>query len=190
MFGIDRLDTEKPFTVIFYNMGGSDTEVSLVRYSAVTEVSTNKSYEHIEILAESYLRDYGGQNLDLILANTLANAFNDLQERQGKPDVRNNAKAMKRILKEVSKAKDILSANKYYNFKISELVDYVSLNLNIDRKEFQDSATSFFDRVTEPVEEVLRKAGITMDEVDAVELLGGGIRVPRVQEILQEKLKK
>ncbi len=55
MFGIDRMDTEKPFTVIFYNMGGSDTEVSLVRYSAIMEPSTNKSYEHIEILAESYL---------------------------------------------------------------------------------------------------------------------------------------
>jgi len=37
MFGIDRLDTEKPVTVLFYNMGGKDTEVSLVRYSTITE---------------------------------------------------------------------------------------------------------------------------------------------------------
>lgn len=56
MFGIDRLDTEKDLTVLFYNMGGMDTEVSLVRYSAITEQSTNKSYEHIEILAEAYDR--------------------------------------------------------------------------------------------------------------------------------------
>lgn len=60
MYGIDRLDTEKPHNVIFYNMGGSDTEVSLVRYSSITDQNTNKSYEHIEILAESYLRDFGG----------------------------------------------------------------------------------------------------------------------------------
>lgn len=60
MFGIDRLDIEKPFTVIFYNMGGSDTEVSLVRYSAITDANSNKSYEHIEILAESYMKDFGG----------------------------------------------------------------------------------------------------------------------------------
>jgi hypoxia up-regulated 1 len=190
MFGIDRLDTEKPFTVIFYNMGGSDTEVSLVRYSAITDSSSNKSYEHIEIIAEASLQDFGGQNLDLILVNTLATEFNNLKERQGKPDVRTNAKAMKRLLKEVSKAKDILSANKNYNLKVSELVDYVSLNLNIERKDFQDSAAPFFERVIEPVEEVLKKAGMTIDEVDAIELLGGGIRVPRIQEILQEKLKK
>lgn len=43
---------------------------------------------------------------------------------------------MKRLMKEVSKAKDILSANKNYNLKVSELVDYVSLNINIERKDF------------------------------------------------------
>jgi hypoxia up-regulated 1 len=53
MFGIDRLDTAKPLNVLFYNMGGMDTEVSIVRYSAITEKSTNKSYEHIEILTEA-----------------------------------------------------------------------------------------------------------------------------------------
>jgi molecular chaperone DnaK (HSP70) len=37
MFGIDRLDTEKPLVVLFYNMGGMDTEVSLVKYSAITD---------------------------------------------------------------------------------------------------------------------------------------------------------
>ena len=35
MFGIDRLDSEQPLTVMLYNMGGSDTEVTIARYSAV-----------------------------------------------------------------------------------------------------------------------------------------------------------
>ena len=43
---------------------------------------------------------------------------------------------------------------------------------------------SFFDRVHEPVEEVLKKAGLKIEDIDAIELLGGGIRVPRVQEVL------
>lgn len=60
MFGIDRLDTAKPLNVLFYNMGGMDTEVSVVRYSAITEKSTNKSYEHIEVLSEAYDRELGG----------------------------------------------------------------------------------------------------------------------------------
>ena len=112
MYGVDRLDTEKPHTVMFYNMGGTDTELSIVRYSAITDSQTNKTYEHIEILAESYVMDYGGFNLDLVLVNMLAERFNALKERQGKPDVRTNDRVLKRLLKEVVKIKDVLSANK------------------------------------------------------------------------------
>jgi molecular chaperone DnaK (HSP70) len=31
-----------------------------------------------------------------------------------------------------------------------------------------------------PIEEVLKKAGVTIQDVDLVELIGGGIRVPKV----------
>lgn len=41
-----------------------------------------------------------------------------------------------------------------------------------------------------PVEDVLQKAGVSIEDVDMVELLGGGIRVPKIQELLQEKLQK
>ena len=37
MYGIDRMDTEKDLNVLIYNMGGCDTEVSVVRYSAITD---------------------------------------------------------------------------------------------------------------------------------------------------------
>ena len=57
-----------------------------------------------------------------------------MKERQGKEDVRTNPRAMKRLLKEAIKAKDILSANKYVNIKVAELVDYVTLSATIDRK--------------------------------------------------------
>jgi hypothetical protein len=51
----------------------------------------------------------------------LAERFNSLKERQGKPDVRENDKVIKRMLKEVSKVKDILSANKNMQVKLGEL---------------------------------------------------------------------
>jgi molecular chaperone DnaK (HSP70) len=37
IYGIDRLDSEKTHTVLFYNMGGLDTEVSVVRYSVIAD---------------------------------------------------------------------------------------------------------------------------------------------------------
>ncbi|CDW74071.1 protein heat shock protein [Stylonychia lemnae] len=190
MFGIDRLDTEKPLTVLFYNMGGMDTEVSVVRYSAITETPSNKSYEHIEILAESYDKELGGQDFDLVLLNMIADRFNNLKERKGKADIRTNDKAIKRLMKEVIKIKDILSANKQNQIKIGELQDYVSLLTTIERKEFEDASQHLFDRVMAPVQEVLEKAGLTIEDIDQVELLGGGIRIPKIQELIQTTLKK
>ena len=37
LYGVDRLDSEKDLNVLFFNMGARDTEVSVVRYSTVTE---------------------------------------------------------------------------------------------------------------------------------------------------------
>ena len=54
----------------------------------------------------------GGSDFDLVLVNLLADKFNALKERAGKPDIRTNDRAMKRLQKEVVKIKDILSANK------------------------------------------------------------------------------
>lgn len=88
------------------------------------------------------------------------------------------------------KIKDVLSANRQVQVKMGELQDYVSLATVIERREFEEKAQGFFERVAKPVEEVLAKTGLTIDQIDMVELLGGGIRVPRVQEILQEKLGK
>jgi molecular chaperone DnaK (HSP70) len=55
MYGVDRMDTEKDHTVLFYNMGGLDTEISIVKYSSILDPQTNKTYEHIEILSESVI---------------------------------------------------------------------------------------------------------------------------------------
>ena len=59
MYGIDRLDTEKDLNVLIYTMGGHDTEVSVVRYSAVTD-NKNKTYEYVEIMGEGYDETLGG----------------------------------------------------------------------------------------------------------------------------------
>lgn len=180
IYGIDRMDKDAPHYVLFYNMGGVDTEVSLVKYSAITDPANNKTYEHIEILAEAYEKTLGGFDLDVVLVNMLADQFNALKERKGKEDVRTNPRALKRLFKEVVKIKDVLSANKQIQVKISELLDYVSLFTTIERKEFEEKGHAFFERVIGPVIHVLSKGGVAIEDINQVELVGGGIRVPRV----------
>ena len=190
MFAIDqKIEPEQPMNVLFYNMGGMDTEVSIVRFS-MFNVTEKKSSPYVEILSEAYDKELGGKDLDIVITNILADKFNAMKEREGKPDVRENVRAIKRLLKDSQKIKEILSANKAASVKVPELQDYVTLQFNLPREDFEAAGASFFERVTKPIDEALEKAGLTLDDIDQVELLGGGIRVPKVAEILEEALKK
>ena len=82
MYGVDRNDTAQDHYVLFYNMGGTDTEVSVVKYSTMADPSQqNKIFEHVEILAEASDSHLGGEDLDFVLLNMLAERFNNLKER-------------------------------------------------------------------------------------------------------------
>mmetsp|Transcript_14064 Transcript_14064/g.23890 ORF Transcript_14064/g.23890 Transcript_14064/m.23890 type:complete len:175 (+) Transcript_14064:731-1255(+) len=174
---------------MFFNMGGMDTEVSIARYS-LFNVSEKKQSPYIEILGEGVDKSLGSRDLDIIIVNMLADKFNALKEREGKDDVRTNVRAMKRLFKEVIKIKEVLSANKFANVKIPELLDYVTLQLNLEREEVETMAQSFFEKVPAPALEALEKAGLKIEDIDQIELLGGGIRVPKVVESLEKALNR
>lgn len=84
--------------MLYYNMGGMDTEVTIARYSnlAFTEDET-KTTPYFEILAEASVPDMGSKDLDMVLVDLLAEKFNALPERAGKADVRENVRALKRL---------------------------------------------------------------------------------------------
>lgn len=155
MYGIDRMDTEKDLHVLYYNMGATDTEVSVVRYSAVTDGKTDKTHEYVEIMGEAFDETLGGKEFDHVLVSILADEFNGMKERQGKPDIRENKRAMRRLYKEIGKTKDVLSANKITDVKVSELADYVTLFFKLNRETFEEKSAHLFERVSKPIEAAL-----------------------------------
>jgi molecular chaperone DnaK (HSP70) len=78
-------------------MGNMDTEVTIARYSHLNSTDGKKPKPHIEIIAESADSKLGSSDLDIVLVNLLADKFNALPERKGQPDVRTNARAVKRL---------------------------------------------------------------------------------------------
>ena len=136
-------------------MGGQDTEVSVVKYSQITNAK-NKTFEAIEILGEGWDSSLGGKAFDHVIVQILVEEFNSMKERQGKPDVRLNARAMKRLYKETPKIKEILSANKIADVKVPELLDYVTLQFKFERTRFEEACQSLFDRVEDPITQALK----------------------------------
>ena len=116
--------------------------------------------------------------------------FDSLPERVGKPSVFENTRATIRLNKDSVKIMEILSANKFASVKIPELVDYVTLQFNLDRETFEAANEKFYSRIMGPINEALEKAGMTVEDIDQVELIGGGVRIPKVFEILASSLKK
>ena len=148
-------------------MGGMDTEVSIARYSHINFTEEQKrATPYMEILAESHVKDMGSTDVDMVMVNLLAEKFNALPERQGKDDVLTNVRALKRLQKEVVKIKEILSANKQASVKIPELLDYVTLQLILEREEVEAKTEHIYKRVMDPVNEALEKAGLTIDQID------------------------
>lgn len=150
-FGLERMDKDKPLHVMFYNMGGQDTEVAIAKYSAVSN-EKKKDVEMVEILSESWDRTLGGGEFDDVLVNIMADEFNNMKEREGKEDVRKNIRAVKRLYKEASKVKDTLSANKRMIIKVPELLDYVTLKFELERTLFEEKSAHLFERVAAPAQ--------------------------------------
>ena len=124
-------------------MGAMDTEVTIARYSLFNQTE-KKTSPYIEILAETFVKELGSSDFDNVLVNLIADKFNALPERVGKEDVRTNVRAVKRLVKEAIRQKEILSANKVAIVKVPELLDYVTLKFELPREEFEEAAKDIF----------------------------------------------
>jgi len=120
----------------------------------------------------------------------MADAFNQMKIRKGKKDVRDTPRSMAKLRKSAEKVKKVLSANKQYPITVESLCDDMDFRGTvITRDEFEEMAKDLFDRALTPVEQALDMANITIDQINQVEIIGGGVRIPKVQELLADFFK-
>lgn len=131
-------------------MGGRDTEVSVVRYSTLTEKDGELS-EYVDVLGEGYDTALGGKNFDHALVKIFARKFNGLKQREGKADVMENTRAVQRLYQEAVKVKELLSFSKTAVVNLAELLDYTDLAFEVTRAEFEEECEALFERVAAPI---------------------------------------
>merc|ERR1711990_1320279 len=78
------------------------------------------------------------------------------------------------------------SANTDCFAQIENVMEDIDFREAVSREALMDLAPDLMARVTKPVEQALSTAGMAMEQIDQVILVGGGTRVPRVQELLTE----
>ncbi|GKV28939.1 hypothetical protein SLEP1_g37923 [Rubroshorea leprosula] len=187
-YGIDKDFSNGSRHVIFYDMGSSSTYAALVYYSAYNakEFGKTVSVNQFQVKDVRWDSELGGQNMELRLVEYFADEFN--KQLGNGVDVRKSPKAMAKLKKQVKRTKEILSANTMAPLSIESFYDDRDFRSTITREKFEELCADLWERSLTPVKEVLKHSGLKLDDIFAVELIGGATRVPKLQAKLQEFL--
>ncbi|KAJ4825414.1 hypothetical protein Tsubulata_030908 [Turnera subulata] len=187
-YGIDKDFSNESRYVVFYDMGASSTYAALVHYSSYNakEFGKTVSVNQFQVKDVRWDPELGGQHMESRLVEFFADEFNK-QVGNG-VDVRTSPKAMAKLKKQVKRTKEILSANSMAPISVESLYDDRDFRSSITREKFEELCQDLWDRSLIPIKEVMKHSGLKVDDIYAVELIGGATRVPKLQAKIQEFL--
>ncbi|EXJ54693.1 hsp88-like protein [Cladophialophora yegresii CBS 114405] len=171
-YGITKSDLPegdaKPRRVCFIDVGYSDYTVSIVEFRK----------GELAVKATTFDRHFGGRNFDKALVDHFAAEFKE----KFKVDIYTNPKATTRVAAAAEKVKKILSANAQAPLSIESLMEDKDVRAMLKREEFEEMVKPLLDRVTVPLEQALAEAKLKVEDIDAIEMVGGCTRIPAIKD--------
>ncbi|KAJ7705259.1 heat shock protein 70 family [Mycena rosella] len=174
-YGITKSDLpepENPRHVVFVDVGHSSLSVAIIAYSKGQLVVKSAAYD----------RNVGGRDIDYALVKHFSEEF----KTKYKIDVMSNPKAIFRLAASCEKLKKVLSANAESPLNVESIVNDVDASSKLSRDDLEGLVSTVLDRIPAPLQRALADSGLTLDEIDTVELIGGSTRVPAVRARIQE----
>ena len=176
-YGIDK---EKDQKVMVFDLGGGTFDVSLL------EISDGV----FEVLATNGDTMLGGDDFDARLIDWMVRKF---QSENG-VDLRNDKMVMQRLKEAAEKAKIELSGMTSTNINLPFITATAAGPLHFDatltRAEFDRITSDLVDRTIVPTKKALADAGLSVNQIDKVLLVGGSTRIPAVQEAVKKLIGK
>ncbi|KAF9907431.1 adenyl-nucleotide exchange factor sse1 [Lobosporangium transversale] len=172
-YGITKTDLpeDKPRNICFVDIGHSTYTVTIVAFIK----------GQLTVKSRAFDRHFGGRDFDRMLVDHFAAEF---KTKYG-IDVKSNGKALIRLMAGCEKLKKILSANSQAPLNIESIMEDRDVSSMMKRSEFEELAKDLISRVEAPIKQALEDAGMTIEEIDAVEMVGGSIRIPSLKERIQ-----
>lgn len=175
-----NIDMKKGGKYMVVDYGGATLDFS------IADISDNV----VEILASNGDVYCGGSDLDKIVAKYITDEF----KASDNVDLTGDAMAMSRIMEAAEKAKMELS-----NASIAEInLPFITavdgtpkhLAMTLTRAKFEQLIDGEISKVINLGKEAIRKAGISVNDLDGILLVGGSTRIPKVQEELTKAFNK
>jgi len=169
-YGLDKTEDKKEKNILVFDCGGGTHDVSILTLDGgIFEVKATGGDTHL-----------GGSDIDNLIVDYLCDDI----KKKFKKDVRENARALKRLNISAEKAKKNLSAASTTTIEVDSLMDGVDYNTNLTRAKFESLADKVFQRTLKPLEQLLKDAKMGKSDIDEIVLVGGTTRIPKLQELL------
>ena len=170
IYKTDLPDTD-PHHVVFVDVGHSSTQVCVVALKK----------GELAVLSNAWDRNLGGRDFDKVLFDHFTEEF----DGKYKIDVKSNLRSSYRLMRACEKTKKVLTTNPQAPISVESLTPDVDANSMISRDVFEEKAKSILDRLLAPVQKAMEDAGLTPEQINSVEIVGGSTRLPSVQKLIE-----
>ena len=176
-YGMDKKRGDQKLAV--YDLGGGTFDISIIE---IAEVDGEHQFEVLSTNGDTFL---GGEDFDLRIIEYLTNEF----ERESGVDISKDPLAMQRLKEAAEKAKIELSSQQQTEVNLPYITADASgpkhLNIKLTRAKLESLVDELVERTMGPCKIALQDAGLKVNEIDDVILVGGQTRMPKVQEVVQ-----
>ncbi|MCW2505309.1 MAG: chaperone protein DnaK, partial [Actinomycetia bacterium] len=173
-YGLDKGEQEQ--TILVFDLGGGTFDVSLL------EIGDGV----VEVKATSGDTNLGGDDWDQRLVEHLVKTF----VSQNGIDLSKDKMAMQRLREAAEKAKIELSGSQSSSINLPYITagpdGPLHLDVTVSRSEFQRMTADLLERCKGPFNQAVKDAGIRVNDVDHVILVGGSTRMPAVTDLVRE----
>jgi molecular chaperone DnaK (HSP70) len=164
--------------VLVYDLGGGTFDVSIVKIEAgVVEVLSSTGDNHL-----------GGDDFDLKIVDHLVKYM----ETEFNYSVKDKPAVMARLKRTAENAKIQLSSAPYTNIEEDHIgkkgFKDLHLSLELSRTEFEEMIEEDLVRTMESVNKALKDAAMLPSAINKIILVGGSTRIPRISQMLEEKI--
>jgi len=172
------LDKKKDETIVVYDFGGGTFDVSILEVGeGVIEVKSTNGDTHL-----------GGDNLDQRVVEWLISEFK--QEHGLDLASKGNEMALQRLKDAAEKAKIELSTTIETEINLPFITADASgpkhLVRKLTRSKLEQLVQDLLDRSLEPCKKAIADAGVTIEQINEVVLVGGQTRMPKIQEMVKK----
>jgi molecular chaperone DnaK len=170
-----HLDKEGEATILVFDLGGGTFDVSLLEVGeGVVEVKATNGDNHL-----------GGDDWDQRIVDWLVK---DFKNGYG-IDLSKDKMALQRLREAAEKAKIELSQSMESQINLPYISHSADGPLHLDAKltraEFQRMTSDLLDRCKGPFQQVIKDAGVKLDDIHHVVLVGGSTRMPAVVDLVK-----